>query len=102
MSIPANDKEVLLKFLPNKNYFNLQSNLCTTATFGTPKKRPLFRGGHYSEVTPIKIVLLWDVWGSGWPLLTGGRCSEVAISTGLTVFLNLKSVFCNKGIIFFL
>jgi len=64
---------------------HIQSNLCTTATLGTPKKRPLFRGGRYSEVPPIKIVLIWDVWGSGWPLLTGGRYSEVAVSTGLTV-----------------
>jgi hypothetical protein len=24
---------------------------------------------------------------SGWPLLTGGRCSEVIVGTGLTVFL---------------
>jgi hypothetical protein len=27
----------------------------------------------------------------GWPLLTGGRCSEVAVSTGLTVHIfNVK------------
>jgi hypothetical protein len=63
----------------------VQSNLCTAATLGTPKKWPLFRGGRYSEVPPIKLVLIWEVWGSGWPLLTGGRCSEVAVNTGLTV-----------------
>ncbi len=63
----------------------VQSNLSTTATLGTPKKRPLFRCGHYSKVSPIKLQLVWDVWGSGWPLLTGGRCSEVAVNTGLTV-----------------
>jgi hypothetical protein len=38
-----------------------------------PKKWPLFKGGRYSEVPPIKLVLIWDVWGSDWPLLTGGR-----------------------------
>jgi hypothetical protein len=51
------------------------------ANLGTPKKRPLFRGGRYSEVPPIQL----DVWGSG--LLTGGRCSEVVINTGLTVII---------------
>ncbi len=50
-----------------------------------PQKGPLFRGGRYSEGTPIKLVWIWDVWGSGWPLLTGGRYSEVAVSTGLTL-----------------
>jgi hypothetical protein len=54
-------------------------------TLGTPKKRPLFRAGRYSEVPPIKLVWIWDVWVSGWPLLTGGRYSEVVVSTGLTV-----------------
>jgi hypothetical protein len=52
----------------------VQSNLSTTATLGTPKKRPLFRGGRYPQFSPIKLQLVWDVWGSGWPLLTGGRC----------------------------
>ena len=64
---------------------SIQSNLYTTATLGTPKKRLLFRGGRYSEVPPIKLVLIWDVWGSDWPLLTGGRCLEVVVNTGLTV-----------------
>ncbi len=45
----------------------------------------MFRGGRYSEVPPIKLVLIWDVWGTDWPLLTGGRCSEVVVNTGLTV-----------------
>ena len=40
----------------------------------------LFRGSSYKTR-----VLMWDIWGSGWPLLTGGRCSEVAVNTGLTV-----------------
>ncbi len=65
----------------------VQSNLSTRATLGTPKKRPLFRGGHYSKVSPIKLQLVWDVWGSGWSLLTGGCCSEVAVNTGLTVHM---------------
>jgi hypothetical protein len=69
----------------------VQSNLSTTATLGTPKKRPLFRGGRYTEFSRIKLQLVWDVWGSGWPLLTGGRCSEVAVNTGLTVSQHLNT-----------
>jgi hypothetical protein len=63
------------------------SNPCAMATFGTPKKWLLFRGGRYSEVPPIKLILIWDVWGSGWSLLTGGLCSEVVVNTGLTVYI---------------
>ena len=73
---------------------SIQSNLCTTATLGTPKKRPLLIGGRYSKGPSIKLLWIWDVWGSGWPLLTGGRYSEVAVSTGLTVLL-LKYNFYN-------
>jgi hypothetical protein len=29
------------------------------------------------------------VYGSNWPLLTGGRCSQVVVKSGLTVYLNL-------------
>jgi hypothetical protein len=47
----------------------------------------LLRGGRYSKGPPIKLLWIWDVWGSGWPLLTGGRYSEVAVSTGLTVLV---------------
>jgi hypothetical protein len=50
----------------------------------------LLRGGRYSKGPFIKLGWIWDVWGSGWPLLTGGRCSEVAISTGLTVYIIMK------------
>jgi hypothetical protein len=64
----------------------IQSNLSTT-----PKKRPLFRGGRYSKVSRLKLQLVWDVWGSGWPLLTGGRCSEVAVNTGLTVLSRMNN-----------
>jgi hypothetical protein len=66
------------------------------ATLGTPKKQPLFRGGRYSEGPPIKLVWIWDVWGLGWPLLTGGYYSEVAVSTGLTVLLKPKRKLCPK------
>jgi hypothetical protein len=62
------------------------------ATLGTPKKWPLFRGGRYSEVSPIKLVLFWEVWGSGRLLLTGGRCLEVAVNTGLTVVIVFRGV----------
>ncbi len=69
------------------------------ATLGTPKKRPLFRVGRYSEVPPTKLVLIWDVWGSGWPLLTDGRYSEVAASTGLTVSYSKLGTMTNAVIL---
>ncbi len=80
-------------------HLRIQSNLSTMATLGTPKKRPLFRGGRYLEFSPIKLQLIWDVWGSGWPLLTGGRCSEVAVNTGLTELLFSK--FNYENLIYF-
>ncbi len=55
------------------------------ATLGTPKKRPLYRGGRSLEGFQLKLVLELVWLGLVWPLLTGGRYSEVAISTGLTV-----------------
>jgi hypothetical protein len=62
-----------------------------------PKKRPLFRGGRYSEGPPIKLVWIWDVWGSGWPLLTGGGYSEVAVSTGMTVvYISKVNLRCTR------
>jgi hypothetical protein len=53
---------------------------------GPPKNGRCLKGGHYSEAPPIKLVLNWDAWESGWSLLTGSRCSEVVVNTGLTVF----------------
>jgi hypothetical protein len=68
----------------------VQSNLSTTATLVTPKKWLLYRGGWSLEVFQSKLVLEL-VWPDlVWPLLTGGRYSEVAVSTGLTV-LNFDS-----------
>jgi hypothetical protein len=64
---------------------NYKSTLCTTATLGAPKK--LFRGGLYSEVPPIKLVLILNAGGSDWSLLTGGNCSEVVVNTGLAVLV---------------
>ena len=58
------------------------------ATLGTPKKWPLYIGGRFVEVVQSKLVskLAWPELA--WPLLTGDRCSEVAVNTGLTVFFN--------------
>ena len=69
----------------------LQSNLSTTATLGTPKKWPLYRGGRSVEGFQSKLVskLAWPDFVR--PLLTGGRCSEVAVYTGLTVLLRLDN-----------
>jgi hypothetical protein len=42
----------------------------------------------------IKLRFRLVVDGSNWPLLTGGRCSQVVVKSGLTVlyFLNVKIV----------
>jgi hypothetical protein len=42
-------------------------------------------GGRCSEVDLVLKLLGRDL---EWPLLTGGRYSEVVVSTGLTVFKN--------------
>jgi hypothetical protein len=43
------------------------------------------QGGRYLEGDPQKSVLVMIGWDFGWSLMTGGRCSEVAVNTGLTV-----------------
>ncbi len=53
--------------------------MCTMATLGTCKKWPFYRGAL------IKVRLKLAVTELNWPLLTGGRCSEVAVSSGLNV-----------------
>ena len=70
-------------------YFEVQSNLSTTATLVTPKKWPLFICGPSGEVSQSKLVskLAWPDFV--WPLFTGGHYSEVAVNTGLTVIINL-------------
>ncbi len=71
---------------------NIQSNLCTTATLGTQKvavvKRVAVVQGlvQSSRLGHSRFSRAGDL---GWSLLTGGRCSEVAVSTGLTVLLLL-------------
>jgi hypothetical protein len=42
-------------------------------------------GGPYSEVIFVLILVGPD---SGWSLLSGGRCSEVVVRSGLTVPVN--------------
>ncbi len=64
---------------------DIQSNLSTTATLGTPKKWPLYNVGRSLQVFQSKLVLKVAWPDLGWPLLTGGRYSEVAVNTGLTV-----------------
>ncbi len=52
---------------------------------GPPKKWPFYTGGWCLEVFQSKLVfqLVWP--DLVWPLLKGGRYSEVAANTGLTV-----------------
>jgi hypothetical protein len=68
--------------------YKIQSNHCTTANLGTQKKWPLYRGGCSVEGFQSKLVskLAWPEFA--WPLLTGGRYSDVAVNTGLTVQSN--------------
>jgi hypothetical protein len=82
------------------------SNLSTMATLGTPTKCPFYIGGHSVEVFQQKLIcyLVWTVLG--WPLLTGGCCSEVVVYTSLTVctsevkkaYQNLLLITANKGV----
>jgi hypothetical protein len=67
------------------NQIEVQSNLSTTATLGTPQKWPLYISGRSVKVVQSKLVskLAWP--DLAWPLLTGGCCSEVVVNTGLTV-----------------
>jgi hypothetical protein len=46
----------------------------------------LYRGSCYLEVVETKLLskLVEPIFG--WPFLTGGHCSEMAVDTGLTVF----------------
>jgi len=78
----------------------IQSNLVSLTTLGTAKKWPLNIGGLFNENYNLKLVLP----GLGWPLLTGGHCSEVVFNTGLTVFpLNktFRNIFWHFVIKFF-
>jgi hypothetical protein len=71
----------------------VQSNLSTTATLGTPKKWPLYIGGCSVESFQSKLVskLAWPDFVQ--PLLTGGHYSEVAINKGLSVIKKIKIKF---------
>jgi hypothetical protein len=66
---------------------DMQSNLCTTASLGTQKNWPLFENGHYPGADCEKLLYTLVGWGSGRSLLTGDRCLEVAVNTGLTVLI---------------
>jgi hypothetical protein len=43
----------------------------------------------------IKLRFRLVVDDSNWPLLTGGRCSQVVVKSGLTVFFNLSTISTN-------
>ncbi len=80
------DRWPLIRGVPYQRFDCTVKPLYTTATLGTPKKWPLYRGGRSVEGFQSKLVskLAWPHFVR--PLLTGGRLSEVAITTGLTVF----------------
>jgi hypothetical protein len=60
--------------------------MSSTATLGTAKKWPLYRGGRSVDGFQSKLVskLAWLDFVR--PLLTGGRYSELVVNTGLTGF----------------
>jgi hypothetical protein len=84
----------------NWQILKLQSNLSTTATLGTSKKWPLYRGGRSVEGFQSKLVSKLEWPDFVRPLLTGGRYSEVAVNTGLTVccFTYKKNILWYKTI----
>jgi hypothetical protein len=51
------------------------------------------KGGRYSEFI---LLLIFVGPYFGWSLLTGGRCLEVVVSTGLTVYKK-PQVFCPEN-----
>ncbi len=72
--------------------YYVKSNLCTTASLGAQKNWPLFKSGRYPGTDREKLLYTLAGWGLGRSLLTGGRCSEVAVNTGLTVIASLTSI----------
>ncbi len=46
------------------------------------KNWPLFESGHYTGADHEKLLYTLAGWGLGRLLVTGGRCSEVAVYTG--------------------
>jgi hypothetical protein len=58
----------------------IQSKLCTTATLGPEKSGCLTK---VSDTMKFRLV----IDDSNWLLLTGGRCSRVAVKSGLTVYI---------------
>jgi hypothetical protein len=54
------------------------------------------KSGRLTEVL-IKLRFRKAIDGSNWPLLTGGRCSQVVVKSGLTV-LYLGNIFHSEKI----
>ena len=73
-------------------YRNIQSNLCTTITFGTQKQWQLLTGGCCSEV--IHAIKVQNETSKYWPLQTGGHYLEVVVCSGLTVYQNSETAIC--------
>ncbi len=79
-----------LKSYMHENNFKIQSNLCTTATLGTWTVA-------IGQRCLIKLRFRLAVDDSNWPLLTGDRCSQVVVKSGLTVLW--KVFFIQKNIL---
>jgi hypothetical protein len=62
--------------------------MCTTTILGTLKVA-FNRGSGYSEGEHKNLVLILDWWGSGWPLLTGGRWHKFGY-----ISQSFKNIYC--------
>jgi hypothetical protein len=56
-----------------KQILKIQSNLCTTAALGTQKNWAYFKGVHYSQVVPRKLLSILENGDQGHP------CKQVAV-----------------------
>jgi len=64
-------------------YASIQSNLCITTTLGSQNLWPLLTGGRCTEVALCYENWNWDP--KKWSLQTSGRYSEVVVNSCLTV-----------------
>ncbi len=100
MKFRVSTARILSTSWSTRNLNNLLSFLCTV--------KPVYNGHSWHLKNAVvmqglskKVSFRLAVMASEWPLLTGGRCWQVAIRSGLTVFLNmilfhLKPLFKNR------
>jgi hypothetical protein len=71
-----------LKIAQNNNHLSdLKSMYSVQRPTLGPEKRGRYAEGYMKKISGFRLVVM----ASDWPLLTGGRYSEVVVRTGLTV-----------------